>query len=261
MNRPNSIRLLNAGMWVLMLPLGVQAQPQVTNARQPGHVSRLPDTRQPTHDFRFEGPQQQAVQSLDGDLLRITKPSRTITPPDDPEKKKTRSTGSFGTTLVALSFVVGLILVAAKLWSKHGPLVNSGLPPEAFEVLGLRRLDQRQTVYLARLGSRILVLGSSTDGLRTLCEITDPIEVDFLAGACRRGDGNATAAQAFRALFKKQVSTAGASNRCESLPNASSLGGASLTARSRREAPTALETPTVPERASPPETRLEKMRA
>ena len=204
-NPQSAIRKLTVAMWVLMLPSSVEAQPQFPNARQPGSVSRSPDVRQTTRDFRFEQPQTQAARNPDAGAKQITKPSRTISPPDDPKTEKTRSPGSFGTTLVALSFVILLILVAARLWSKHGPAVSEGLPPEALQVLGKRQLDQRQTVYLARLGSRILVLGSSANGLQTLCEITDPIEVDFLAGVCRRDDSHTTVAQTFRTLFKKQT--------------------------------------------------------
>ena len=58
---------------------------------------------------------------------------------------------------------------------------------------------------LVRLGSKILLLGSSPAGLRTLAEVTDPVDVDFLAGVCRQNDADGTAAQTFRALFNRNL--------------------------------------------------------
>jgi hypothetical protein len=78
-----------------------------------------------------------------------------------------------------------MIILGARLWKKHGPLSRAGLPAEAVEVLGRRMLDPRQSIYLVRLGSRILVLGATPSGLSTLSEVTDPLEVDLLAGSCR----------------------------------------------------------------------------
>jgi flagellar biogenesis protein FliO len=106
------------------------------------------------------------------------------------------------TTLSSLGLVIALILVIAKVWKKHGPLVVETVPADALELLGKRHIDQRQTVYLMRLGSRILVLGSSAAGLQPLAEVTDPVEVDYLAGLCRRKESGQSAASAFGSLFK-----------------------------------------------------------
>src|SRR4051812_27752 len=67
------------------------------------------------------------------------------------------------TTLGALAGVIGLFLVMARLFRKHGGALQPGLPAGALEILGRRFIDQRQAIVLVRLGSRILVLGSSAN--------------------------------------------------------------------------------------------------
>ncbi len=111
----------------------------------------------------------------------------------------------FWTTIGSLALVVALIVILARLWKKHGRMVGTGIPAEAVELLGKRHIDQQQAICLVRLGSRILVLGSSPNGLQTLSEISDPVEVDYLAGLCRQP--NTDAAHTFRSLFQRHPTT------------------------------------------------------
>jgi flagellar biogenesis protein FliO len=120
-------------------------------------------------------------------------------------KRKTSSgVPSAWKTLGTLAAIIGLIVVGGRLWKKHGPKLAGGLPNEAIEVLGKRNVDTRQAIVLVRIGSRILVLGSTANGLRTLSEVTDPVEVDYLAGLCHHRDADNSVAQSFRSLFSKQ---------------------------------------------------------
>lgn len=117
-------------------------------------------------------------------------PARAITPrageADAAAPDAVRGAGkSWWGSLASLAAVLGMIVLGARLWKKHGPPGRTILPAEALEVLGRRVLDPRQSIYLVRLGSRILVLGATPAGLSTLSEITDPVEVDLLAGQCR----------------------------------------------------------------------------
>lgn len=112
--------------------------------------------------------------------------------------------GSFWTTTFALLFVVTLILGMSKLLSKRTGLVGAtGLPPEAIEILGRRYLNQKQAIHLIRCGSRILVVGASPNGLQTLAEFTDVVEVDYLAGVCKKPDSENSMVQNFRRLLSK----------------------------------------------------------
>jgi flagellar biogenesis protein FliO len=93
------------------------------------------------------------------------------------------------TAVSALAVVICLILILARVFRRHAPLFGQALPAEALEVLGRRFLDQRQSIVLLRIGSRILVVGSSAAGLQGIGEVTDPIEVDLIAGTCRGKNG------------------------------------------------------------------------
>jgi hypothetical protein len=76
--------------------------------------------------------------------------------------------------------------MAGKWMKRQGFGASQVLPPEAFELLGKRVIDPRTTIHLVKCGSRILVLGIGTDGVRTLSEINEPVEVQKLTSACAR---------------------------------------------------------------------------
>ena len=107
----------------------------------------------------------------------------------------------------ALAVVVGLILVLARLFRRHAPIFSQSLPQEALEILGRRHVDPRQTILLVRIGARILVVGSSANGLNPLGQIDDPVEVDLLAGLCRRGSQAGAWSTSFFRLLKGETKT------------------------------------------------------
>jgi flagellar biogenesis protein FliO len=119
----------------------------------------------------------------------------------------------------ALAVVVGLILVLARLFRRHAPMFQQSLPQEALEILGRRFVDQRQTILLVRIGARILVLGSSANGLNSLGQIDDPVEVDLLAGLCRRGPQTGVLGASFFKLLKGESGTRGNPQRDRSGPS------------------------------------------
>jgi flagellar biogenesis protein FliO len=98
--------------------------------------------------------------------------------------------------------VVALVLLSAKLLRKSLPAAQKSLPPEVIKILGRKPLDYRHTIHLVRCGSRLLVLGSSQEGLTTLAEITDPVEIDSLAGLCESRE-SPSLAQGFSQFFRK----------------------------------------------------------
>lgn len=109
-------------------------------------------------------------------------------------------------SLIGLAVVVGGLLFASRWIRVHGPPGLRGLPNEAVEPLGQRVLSRGVAVHLVRCGSRMLVLGVGPDGIRTLSEITDPVEVDLLAGACRRRD-EAVPGPSFAQMFSREAAT------------------------------------------------------
>ena len=152
-------------------------------------------------------PQQPRTTSSGPELSRtLSKQSQQITLQGQKSSTQMAQTGSIWRTIGALLVVLTLFLVGAKLWRKHIPVANIGLPTEAIEILGRKPIEPRLFVYLIRCGSRILVVGSSADGLQTLAEVTDPVEVDYLAGICRRPDQENSFAQSLRTLFNRRSS-------------------------------------------------------
>lgn len=120
------------------------------------------------------------------------------------QQKNRAASSTWWTSLGGLFVVLALILGIGLVLRKHVPGAQSGLPKEVLQPLGRKLLENRHTIHLVRCGSRILVIGASPAGLNTLAEITDPVEVDFLAGQCLRremaslSDGFGTLLNRFR---------------------------------------------------------------
>ena len=171
--------------------------------QQPRETSRSTSARTGPA-VRSNRPTQQKTSRFSDD--RPITPSGQHPDSDDADKNGKSSVGqSAWKTFGTLAAIIALIVVGARFWKKHGPKLAGGLPVEAIDVLGKRSVDARQSIVLVRLGSRILVLGSTANGLRTLSEVTDPVEVDYLAGLCRQRDAESGVAQSFRSLFGGQM--------------------------------------------------------
>jgi flagellar biogenesis protein FliO len=118
-----------------------------------------------------------------------------------------RSAGDgWWTTLGGLVAVLGLVFLVAKVVRKGVPAAQKPLPPEVVHLLGRKALDYRHSVHLVRFGSRLLMLGTSQEGLRTLSEISDPVEIDYLAGLCKPSEPSSVAGT-FSQLFQKFQNT------------------------------------------------------
>jgi flagellar biogenesis protein FliO len=194
--------VLVAALWPWLSAAGVHAQYEFDSRDDRGAFFQESLSES---NSRFAEPVREfapADNAETGESRRISRPGEPAAANERGEQP--RRPGSFWQTLGPLALIVVVIVLAARVWKKHGPRINAGVPAEALEVLGRRHLDARQTIHLVRLGSRILVLGSSPAGLRTLAEITDPVEVDSLAGLCRRTDDEPGIAATFRSLFQKQ---------------------------------------------------------
>jgi flagellar biogenesis protein FliO len=104
------------------------------------------------------------------------------------------SLGSLVPVAGSLALVVGLFLLVAWGMRRAAPASLVALPGEVFEVLGRAPLAGRQQVHLLRCGNKLILVSTTDAGAETLAEITDPPEVDRLAGLCRQAQpGSATA--------------------------------------------------------------------
>jgi len=87
----------------------------------------------------------------------------------------------------ALAVVVALFLICISLVRRGGPKSTGMLPSEAFSVLGRSPLTPQSYAQLLRLGNKLVLVAVGAEGAQTLAEVTDPLEVDRIAGLCATG--------------------------------------------------------------------------
>ncbi|MBX3442010.1 MAG: flagellar biosynthetic protein FliO [Planctomyces sp.] len=110
--------------------------------------------------------------------IRRTGDARSGLAPED------RATSPLWPVLFAAVVITG----GFSLWSRRRPGAAAGqLPADVFQVLGRQSVLAGQSVFLARLGDRLLLIGSSSEGLRTLAEVSDPGDAARLTAECLAG--------------------------------------------------------------------------
>ena len=102
----------------------------------------------------------------------------------------------------SLAVVLGLFLVVAWVLRRTTPGNCPVLSREVFEVLGGAPLAARQQAHLVRLGTKLVLLSVLPTGVETLSEVTEPDEVNRLAGLCQRSRPDIATA-AFRQVFQR----------------------------------------------------------
>ena len=185
------VRLLILGTIGLCLALTAASAEDAPFAHEPKRAgqSPAPGFREPLRPVDPAGwnnvlPEPAAV--VTPALIPLTRSAKSGSAAQTADGKPVaRSSGaSIGTILTSLGFVVLLMLGLAKIFGRANPFQVPGIPREAIDVLGRRTVDPRSSIYVVRVGAKILLLGSATNGLTTLAEITDPIEVATLANLC-----------------------------------------------------------------------------
>ncbi len=84
----------------------------------------------------------------------------------------------------SLLVVIGLFLGVAWCYRKTLNTSMGGLPKHVVNVIGRTAIAPRQQLLLIRFGSKLVLVSMVQGETRTISEITDPLEVDQLAGAC-----------------------------------------------------------------------------
>ena len=129
-----------------------------------------------------------------------------------------------------LAIVLGLFLVVAWAMRKAAPRGSTLLPKEVFDILGRASLGARQQVQLLRCGNKLLLVSITPAGVETLTEVTDPLEVDRIAGVCQQTNPKSTTA-AFRQVFQQLAPASGEPSELDDLAPA---GGAPSTRGPRK---------------------------
>lgn len=136
------------------------------------------------------------------DGVQLTPPGQAplprLTPPSG-DAQSARGGGSTLTLLASLAMVIGLFLLTAWAMRRGLGTGTRSLPNEVVEVLGRCPLPGRQQAHLLRCGNKLVLVALSSAGADTITEITDPLEVDRLAGLCLAAQP-ASATSAFRQL-------------------------------------------------------------
>ncbi|MDP1564227.1 MAG: flagellar biosynthetic protein FliO [Pirellulaceae bacterium] len=105
-------------------------------------------------------------------------------------------------TGVALVVVLGLMFGFVWLFKRTAPKSLLPLPIETVQVLGNAPLHGKQHLRLIRLGQRVLLLAVSETTSRTLAEVTDPDEVQYLLQMCE-GKNARHESQTFDAILRE----------------------------------------------------------
>jgi flagellar protein FliO/FliZ len=101
----------------------------------------------------------------------------------------------------SLAIVIGLFLGVAVLYRKSvSTTLGRGLPKNVVQVLGRTSIAPRQQMLLVRFGSKLVLVSMIQGEARTISEITDPLEVDQLAGYCE-GHSSGSATSSFREIL------------------------------------------------------------
>ena len=130
--------------------------------------------------------QRTAVSPVPREQISITDDATLPLPRPQEAQPRVESSGgldSSGRVIMSLSVVLGAFFLVAWLGRKR-IRVNAELPEEAVEVLGNVTLGPRETARLIRIGSKLLLVASTTSGLTTLTEVTDIDEVEELTRLC-----------------------------------------------------------------------------
>ena len=106
-------------------------------------------------------------------------------------------------TAIGLIIVLTVIIVTGKALRKLVPGLADVDATGPIQLLYRTPLAPKQAVCLLRCGDRLLLVGLTSERMRTLAEITDPVEVDLIKGQCMQVRPNSTT-RMFRDMFTRR---------------------------------------------------------
>lgn len=124
-------------------------------------------------------PEQLAAEAAAIEEMPLGQSAEAASGEPDGENGNTPTGGWALSTLAALGVVIGLIFAARWAYTKMGGTVVARSSP-VVEVLARTPVAPKNHVLLLRVGQRVLVVGDSSTGLRTLADLDDPEEVASL---------------------------------------------------------------------------------
>lgn len=118
------------------------------------------------------------AESMDGgagNSNELELPSRTSVDASSEESRPDNQKSPLMDVGLKLGIVIGIFLIVMILMSKKSD--SSMIPKEAIEVLGRVPFSGKQTLQLVRFGQKLVLVESSSNGLKPISEMTDPLEV------------------------------------------------------------------------------------
>jgi len=183
---------ISKGQWIVCMAAILAAASGATAAQQPWDAN-LGDRTGASH------PWHPATASAGGgaaglEAERVVSASRPG-PATGPENVLLRRDGAgpldgWGRTVLALAIVLAVLLVlrsVLKRLGRRGAAARGG----AMDVLARTSVSPRQQLLLVRLGSKLILMGSSPAGLSALHVVSDPEEVAELTEAAMGGGAEA----------------------------------------------------------------------
>jgi flagellar biogenesis protein FliO len=117
------------------------------------------------------------------------------------DKNRSSSFGSVLTMFTSLLVVVTLFFAFMFMLKKANGGNTSELPRDVFQVMGTSRLAGRHSLFLLRLGHKLVLVHAGSGEVQTITEVTDPAEVDRLCGSCEENQPNSLT-QSFKQVLK-----------------------------------------------------------
>jgi len=120
---------------------------------------------------------------------------------DTTAKKSGGVIGTLVSILSSLAIVVGLFWGLVWVYRKtSNQSAGSSLPKDVVRILGRTPIAARQQMVLLHFGSKLVLVSVVQGDARTISEITDPDEVQRLAGMCQ-GAAPGTSSESFRSFL------------------------------------------------------------
>lgn len=147
---------------------------------------------------------------ISGSASPESEPKRTpLSPPSSSSSEVKTQSGSTLQMLLSvgssLMMVLGLFLGSVWLYRKSmGSSRATGLPKNVVQILGRTPVATRQQLVLLRFGPKLVLVSMVQGETRTISEITDPHEVDRLAGLCE-GSQPGSISSSFREILSQGV--------------------------------------------------------
>ena len=115
----------------------------------------------------------------------------------------------------SLAIVLGLFFIVAWAMRKAAPAGRLCCPRRSSRS-SAAPLGARQQVQLLRCGNKLLLVSITPNGTETLTEVTDPLDVDRIAGICQQAHPK-SATTAFRQVFQQLAPASGEPSELDNL--------------------------------------------